>query len=236
MLTDYYTRNDDRIHFSRTQASRFAKEIANDFNPLHDIDGKMFCVPGDLLFAVALERLGLSRQMHFTFSGMVSDDEVIFPISDSERIDITDTSGKCYLTIERKGEISRDTALIEHLVRDYVAFSGKTFPHILEPLMAEQGVMINPTRPLAIYQHMEIQLDRLDLTNPALESANSTLEVSGKKGMARLGYLIKENGEPVGHGAKYMSLRGLQPFDGEAMARLIDQYNGYRESYLRGGV
>lgn len=232
VLADFYQQNDDEFLFSRQQASRFAKEIANDFNPLHDADAKMFCVPGDLLFSVALARLGLSQQMRFNFSGMVSDAAVIYPDSDAETVEITDATGKCCLTIERGGDITRDARLIEHLSSDYVAFSGKTFPHILVPLMAEQGVMINPKRPMVIYQRMEIELDRLDLDQPTLEAAGSDFEVLGKKGTVRLDFNIIDQGERAGHGAKFMSLRGLQPFDDEAMSRLVESYNGYRESYL----
>lgn len=235
-LADFYQQNDDSILISRQQASRFAKEIANDYNPLHDVDAKMFCVPGDLLFSVALDRLGLSRRMRFTFSGMVSDEAVIFPDTDAAKIDVTGASGKCYLTIERDGETTRDTQIIEHLVKDYVAFSGKTFPHILVPLMSTHGVMINPARPLAIYQLMEINLDRFDLKKPTLESAGSVFDVAGKKGMVRLDYHIKENGAQVGHGAKYMSLRGLQAFDDQAMAQLVDDYARYRTAYQANGT
>ena len=235
VLTDFYQQSDDQIRFSRRQASRFAKEMANDFNPLHDTDAKMFCVPGDLLFSVSLDRLGLSQQMRFTFSGMVSDEAVIFPDSDARQIDISDSSGKCCLTIERQGETTRNAELIKHLVTHYVAFSGMTFPHVLVPLMAEQGVMINPTRPLAIYQQMEIHLDRLDLSEPVLEAADSSFEVSGKKGMVRFDFRIVDNDEPVGKGAKHMSLRGLQPFDDRAMAELVEEYNGYRERYRQQG-
>jgi hypothetical protein len=235
VLTDFYQQSDDQIRFSRQQASRFAKEMANDFNPLHDTDAKMFCVPGDLLFSVSLDRLGLSQQMRFTFSGMVSDEAVIFPDSDAPQIDISDRNGKCCLSIERYGETSRDAELIKHLVTNYVAFSGKTFPHVLVPLMSEQGVMINPARPLAIYQQMEIHLDRLDLSKPSLEAAGSSLEVSGKKGMVRFDFRIVDDGEAVGKGAKHMSLRGLQPFDDKAMAELVEEYNGYRERYRQRG-
>jgi hypothetical protein len=236
VLADFYRQNDNSILFSREQASRFAKEIANDYNPLHDVDAKMFCVPGDLLFSVALDRLGLSQQMRFTFSGMVSDQAVVFPETDAERIDVTDDNGKCYLTIERSGGITHDSRLIEQLAKDYVAFSGKTFPHLLVPLMSEQGVMINPARPLVIYQQMEIHLERLDLTNPTLESAGSAFEVLGKKGTVQLDFFINDQGERVGHGAKYMSLRGLQPFDSEAMARLVEDYDGYKLKYQRAGA
>jgi hypothetical protein len=231
VFADFYQLNDDKILFSRQQASRFAKEIANDFNPLHNAEAKFFCVPGDLLFSVSLGRLGLSQQMQFTFSGMVSDEAVIFPDTDAEKVDITDAGGKCCLTIERTGQLTRDLRLIGHLASHYVAFSGKAFPHILVPLMSEKGVMINPARPMVIYQKMEITLDRFDLTNPVLETADSDFEVVGRKGTARLEFLIKEQDETVGRGAKHMGLRGLQPFDNDAMANLIANYNGYREDY-----
>lgn len=231
ILTDFYQKNDDKILISRQQASRFAKEVANDFNPLHDADAKMFCVPGDLLFSVALEHLGLSQQMSFTFSGMVTDAAVIFPETDADSIDISDAEGKRYLSIERSGEISREPTLINHLATNYVAFSGKTFPHILVPLMSDQGMMINPARPLVIYQKMELSLDRLDLTSPTLEAAGSDFEVIGKKGMVKLEFSIKDQGATVGHGAKYMSLRGLQPYDEAAMTRLVEEYDQYRADY-----
>jgi len=59
-LQKYYSGDDEKIHFSRQQASRFAKEVAGDFNPIHDQEAKRFCVPGDLLFALVLSKYGLS--------------------------------------------------------------------------------------------------------------------------------------------------------------------------------
>ena len=53
-LQNYYSEENKKIHFSRQQASRFAKEIAGDFNPIHDPEAKRFCVPGDLLFALVM--------------------------------------------------------------------------------------------------------------------------------------------------------------------------------------
>jgi hypothetical protein len=233
-LDSFYSQDNERFLFSREQASRFAKEVANDFNPLHNPDAKMFCVPGDLLFSVALSRIGLSQEMCFNFSGMVTDDAVIFPESNAEKLDISDADGKCIMSIERRGEISRNKDVIEQLTRDYVAFSGKTFPHILVPLMSEQGVMINPARPLVIYQKMEIALDRLDLNNPRLEASDSSFEVLGKKGTVKLNFKIKDGEAYIGHGAKHMSLRGLRDFDSEVMSQLAEEYNNYRSDYLNG--
>ncbi|MCU7873978.1 MAG: DUF3581 domain-containing protein [Candidatus Thiodiazotropha sp. (ex Lucinoma borealis)] len=231
VLSNFFSMSGNQVKISRQQASRFAKEIADDFNPLHDTDAKMFCVPGDLLFSVALNRLGLSQHMRFNFSGMVSDNAVIFPDSESSQIDVVDSEGKQYLSILREGDISHDQALINCLSNRYVAFSGKTFPHILVPLMAQQGVMINPSRPLVMYQSMEINLDRLDLSDPHLESTGSSLDVQGKKGTVRLDFRFVEDGVEVGRGAKYMALRGLQSYQDETMQRVVDQYNSYKQAY-----
>ncbi|MCU7932426.1 MAG: DUF3581 domain-containing protein [Candidatus Thiodiazotropha sp. (ex Codakia rugifera)] len=231
VLANFFSMSGNQVKFTRQQASRFAKEIANDFNPLHDTDAKMFCVPGDLLFSVALNRLGLSQHMRFNFSGMVSDNAVIFPDSESPQINVEDSEGKQYLSILREGEISHDQNLINRLSNRYVAFSGKTFPHILVPLMAQQGVMINPSRPLVMYQSMEINLDRLDLSDPHLESTGSSLDVQGKKGTVRLDFRFVEDSVEVGRGAKYMALRGLQPYQDETMQRVVDQYNSYKQAY-----
>lgn len=231
VLSNFFSMSGNQVKISRQQASRFAKEIADDFNPLHDTDAKIFCVPGDLLFSVALNRLGLSQHMRFNFSGMVSDNAVIFPDSESSRIDVVDSEGKQYLSILREGDISHEQTLINSLSKRYVAFSGKTFPHILVPLMAQQGVMINPSRPLIIYQSMEINLDRLKLSDPHLESTGSSLNVQGKKGTVRLNFRFVEDGVEVGRGAKYMALRGLQPYQDETLQRVVDQYNSYKQAY-----
>jgi len=224
-LSEYYLESDTGIGFSREQASRFAKQIAGDFNPLHDPENKMFCVPGDLLFSVALAKLGLNQKMRFTFSGMVSDDTaIIFHTADQQSIEARDSEGKVYLSIERSGTASSDEDAVGSLARSYVEFSGQTFPHILVPLMQEKNVMINPARPLVIYESMEIDLDRLDFNNPELELTDTSLEVNGKKGRVRLGFCLKEDGITIGSGAKYMALRGLRAYDQEAVDGIVHNY------------
>jgi hypothetical protein len=232
-LNDYFRSEGDRVHFSRQQASDFAKNIAGDFNPIHNPDAKRFCVPGDLLFAVALHHYGLSQKMRFVFSGMVTDEAVIFPETTSGNITISDESGKQYLTIEREGETTTNPALINELTRNYVSFSGQTFPHILVPLMERNSVMINPERPLVIYESMVIDMERLDAVAPTLELANSRLDVDGKRGNATLEFNLVSEGEIIGRGAKSMVLSGLREFDAAQVSALVDEYATWKEAYLR---
>ena len=163
-LEKYCHLEGSRLSFTRQQASDFAKSVAGDFNTLHDIDSKRFCVPGDLLFSVIIHHYGLRQTMGFSFSDMVSDDvTLILPGVNAREISIYDENDKKYLDVSSNGALSRNQDLIGSLTRNYVEFSGQTFPDILIPLMQKNNVMMNPERPLVIYDHMRISLDTLDI-------------------------------------------------------------------------
>ena len=224
-LDDYYSDTGGWVLFSREQASAFAKGVADDFNPLHDPENKLFCVPGDLLFSVAVRKLGLYQRMRFEFAGMVDGSQRLrFADAGDGVVRMVDESDRAYLNIHREGERTSDPGLIGTLTRRYVEFSGHTFPDILMPLMAEQAVMINPARPLVIYESMEIDLPSLDFDAPTLAFTGSTLDVNGKRGSVRLGFQFRSAGEAVGGGAKFMSLRGLRTYDPAAAEAMIRKY------------
>ena len=154
-IEEYFQLSDSKLSFTRQQASDFAKKVAGDFNPIHDADSKRFCVPGDLLFSVIIHLYGLRQKMIFNFSGMVGDGtHLILPSCDGEHMAILDENDKKYLAIECSGDTSNNPALIQSLTKNYVEFSSQAFPHILVPLMSAQNVMINPDRPLIIYESM----------------------------------------------------------------------------------
>ena len=232
-LQQYYSENHEKIHFSRQQASRFAKEVAGDFNPIHDPEAKRFCVPGDLLFALVLSKYGLSQRMRFNFSELVSDGVLLsLPDSVAAELDIYGDNGKKYLSLYREGDTSNDHKLTRGLTRSYVRFSGQTFPHILVPLMSEKQVMINPDRPLVIYDSMAINLERLDITDPQLELTESSLEVKGKRGAVHLEFQLKASGKVVGRGKKNMILSGLRSFDTDKVETLVVGYNARKQAYV----
>ena len=110
-LKPFHSSHRNTVIISAEQGSSFAKSVSNDFNPIHDVDSKRFCVPGDLLFALVLQRYGLSQEMSFNFSGMVSaDTELLFPEAPGESFEILDSRGKCYLQVIRSGESTHDLA------------------------------------------------------------------------------------------------------------------------------
>lgn len=235
IIDQYFSEPNGHICFTREQGSRFAKQMANDFNPLHDVDSKRFCVPGDLLFAIILARYGISQHMRFVFTGMVTAGvELVLPEPDSQ-LCIKDSDAKEYLQVARSGQTSQDALLIQNLTTSYVQFSGQTFPHILVPLLAEKNVMINPERPMVIYESMVIDLDSLDIQQPLLVGDYNKLEINGKRGSVELAFNLVDGEHIVGRGKKHMLLSGLREYDAQVMADAIETYNSGKASYAAAG-
>jgi hypothetical protein len=232
-LTPYQTKaSDGRYRFSGEQGSAFAKQVADDFNPIHHPDSRRFCVPGDLLFAVALGEYGLHSAMSFRFLDLLSADVMIdYPAVDSvvANFEVKNEKSKPTLGIAWSGDVTRDEQKIESLVRTYVSFSGQNFPHILVPLMREHGVMINPQRPLVIYESMSLEFTSLDFTQLSVELNKTTLAVNGKRGDAKLHFDLLNAGKNIGSGLKSLVLSGLREFDETAIQAMCDEYRQSKE-------
>lgn len=231
-LEQFFQVKDDRVVISAQQASKFAKEVAGDFNPIHDEDAKRFVVPGDLLFALILAKYGLSKQMSVRFSGMVGRDlPLLLPEAPAAVLEIRDDKDKVYTHVERSGEMVSDPAIIEAFVRRYVEFSGQNFPYILVPLLDKHQVMFNPNRPLVIYESMSFELTDLDFSDPRLELVESTLDVNGKRGDVHFLFVIKNGDKVVGRGDKKLIVSGLQPFDAVVMDQVVADFSALKAAY-----
>lgn len=233
-LDPYIGGSADAPRISASQGSAFAKDVAGDYNPIHDVDNPRFCVPGDLLFALVLSRFGISNRMQLGFTGMVGADVPLRLDATDARLRVIDGTGKTCLSVERNGDSTADPALVEALVRRYVAFSGHNFPHFLVPLMQRHDVMINTQRPLVIYECMSFALSRLDLAPDAIELRDSTLEVAGRRGDAYLHFDLSAGGTHIGQGSKKLVLSGLRPLDQAALDDLVARYDGWAESHRQG--
>ncbi len=232
-LKPYFSNQDSTFQFTRQQASHFAKKVAGDFNPIHDEDSKRFCVPGDLLFAVLLKQEGISQKMSFRFSGMVAD-EIAVSVEEKGQHDsaVVDANGKEYLHMQHQGDVNRDAEFIEHVVTNYVRFSGMNFPHIMVPLMEEKQMMINPQRPLVIYESMDVEFERLDVKHPEVEFSGATFDITGKRGVVTLNFDFKEDGMVVGQGVKRMIATGLKPYVAEEVDDLVARFNQRKDAFL----
>lgn len=234
----FFVVRDGRVLITANQASYFAKEIAGDFNPIHDPDARRFCVPGDLLFAIVLSQFGLSEQMTFQFRNLVGA-EVPLQFRESnngETIEVIDEAEKVYLDVQRSGAITRDEQVIEEFTRCYVAASGKNFPHTLKPLMESHGVMFNPDRPMVIYESMSVSLNQLDNPAPELELDHADLEVAGKRGNVTLAYNLSSDGKVVGEVSKRLVLGGLREYCPEAMAGIVEEFYRLKARGTRWGM
>lgn len=233
LLESYYTQHDNIMCISAEQASDFAKQQCHDFNPLHDPDNKRFCVPGDLLFALALSEYGISESMSFTFTNMVGADMgIVFPEAAGEHIIITNEQGKSLLEIKKQGNTSHDPALIASLIKNYVVFSGQNFPTLLMPLMKKHNVMFNPARPLVMYNSMSFEFESLSLDNPLhVELSDSYFEVAPKRADNFLNFDIFDGQKVIGKGIKKLIVAGLKPYDHELISAFSLAYESRRSAF-----
>lgn len=228
---DYYTQSGDSFLFSKQQGSDFAKRIAGDFNPLHDIGNSRFCVPGDLLFSVLLSKYGISQEMHFDFQGMVAGDMPINFCQTEEGLVAQNDKEKNVLAMTSSGDMTENSVFIEGLIRAYVAFSGKTFPHIIIKLMKQEGSMINTRKPMVIYDQMKLSFDRFSESAPEVALQQCQFDVTGKRGMVTMHFDLRAEGQSIGRGEKKIIMSGLRPYDQTDIDYLVDAYNAGREAY-----
>jgi len=162
--------------------------------------------------------------MEFTFAGMVDENTKLnFPQGDDE-FDVTN-GDKVILKVKREGKTSKCPTLTNSLIKNYVEFSGAAFPHVIIPLMGKQDVMINPARPMVIYESMIINLDNIEIKAPTLEFAEPSFEYTGKRGKITLRFNLLENGEKVGFGEKHMVVSGIREYCQATVDDLIAFYN-----------
>lgn len=218
------------IKVSAKQGDAFAKKIADDFNPIHDHDSKRFCVPGDLLFAIALSEYGICAQMNFRFSELLkADRELSLPRRQGDGLlEIRNQRDKVVLHLLLEGEACQSDQSKEQLAKRYVRFSGQNFPHILLPLMRQHQVMFNPSRPLVIYEQMSLTFSQTKFSDLSIELSNTYLEVSGKRGNAWLEFDLLDQGQGIGKGRKKLVLSGLRPYDEQAMQAMCEAYESRR--------
>ncbi|TQV84911.1 DUF3581 family protein [Aliikangiella coralliicola] len=227
----FYSQSGESFSFTREQGSEFAKKIAGDYNPLHHPDNKRFCVPGDLLFALTLSQFGVSQSMTFDFQGMVSGDTSVHFVENENQISVQNEKEKTYLTAAREGEITRNEGFVEALIRSYVAFSGKTFPHILVELMNDEGVMINPEKPMVIYDMMKLTFDKFVDGKPEVVLQGSRFDVNGKRGMVIMNFNICADNEVIGSGEKHIIMSGLRPYEQVGIDLLVRSYEEDRVAF-----
>ena len=93
------------------------------------------------------------------------------------------------------------------------------------PLLARQNVMINPQRPMVIYESMQIDLDTLAIGEPVLRVENNELELDGKRGNVLLSFNLVEGDAVVGRGRKRMVLGGLRDYDEATMNQALEVFD-----------
>lgn len=222
----FYTLSDDTLTISPEQASGFAKTVAGDFNPIHDAGDRRFCVPGDLLFTVILENVGLYQHMSFTFDARMTADMIgILNDQQAGAGNITDKrSEKPIVNFQYDSEKINSNQLIHEFIKHYVAFSGQNFPYLLDPVLKSNDAMFNPKSPLVMYQSMDFTLNPQDETEISIDYVNADFDKQGKRGYITLNFNFNQNDEVIGNGKKLLLISGIRPYDESEMSKIIESF------------
>jgi hypothetical protein len=225
--------DEDCISVSAKQGCNFAKNIAGDFNPIHDSDSKRFCVPGDLVFSEAIRRYGLHQSMEFNFLEMLSADSHIRYSNERSKSYqyASNRNEKKVMDIHIGGSQIENNYLADEFTQAYVRFSALSFPTILVPLMKKHHVMINVDRPLIVYKSMSFNIFQTGIDHINIELIESTLEVDGKRGNACFIFSMSSNGSVIGKGMKKLILSGLREFNKEKIKNLTKAYLEKKKNY-----
>lgn len=221
----FYTLKEQELTVAPEQASRFAKNVAGDFNPIHDADDRRFCVPGDLLFAVILENVGLYEQMSFTFDARMTAETVGLLNEDSNSGAIIDRrSEKPLVNFSYDSKKIESKQLIHRFIKNYVAFSGQNFPYLLDPVLKSNDAMFNPKSPLVMYQSMDFTLNPQDESEIEVDYSYADFEAQGKRGYVTLNFDFLQKNINVGQGKKKLLISGLRPYDEAEMQAIIESF------------
>lgn len=97
--------------------------------------------------------------------------------------------------------------------------------------MQKHSVMINPQRPLIIYESMSFSLETQQFKDAVPALTHSELQIDGKRGDAHLYFDIFDNGKVIGSGKKTLILSSLRPYDAPAMQEVKDVYIANKKRY-----
>ncbi|EDQ02660.1 DUF3581 family protein, partial [Shewanella benthica] len=91
--------------------------------------------------------------------------------------------------------------------------------------------MINPARPLVIYESMSFDLTTLDFEQVTLSLVDQALKIDGKRGDVTLKFELHSGDKLVGTGIKTLVMSGLRPYDAELVKGMVDNYESYRTEF-----
>jgi len=135
------------------------KEVAGDFNPIHDPGCPPLLRARRIYFSLSyFWRFGLSTDMTFHFSrpAGLKTCPANFAKGADGTIQVCDQARQGVSGSRPQRRHNTDKVFIEEFTLGYVAAFGQNFPPHHEALMESNGVMFNPTGQLVMYDSMTV--------------------------------------------------------------------------------
>ena len=97
--------------------------------------------------------------------------------------------------------------------------------------MADNGVMITPSRPLVIYESMSLTMKEVLFDKVSTEVDDVFMEMTGKRAKVAISFTLSSEKQIIGAGAKNLVIASLRPYDQDLCSIMVNEYLKKRDAY-----
>ena len=91
-------------------------------------------------------------------------------------------------------------------------------------MMKQHKMMINPDRPLVIYESMSFHLAHFDFDDVSLHLIDQQFLINGKRGDVTLTFELRQDERLIGTGKKTLVLSGLREYEEDKAQQMCHFY------------
>ena len=216
------------VGISNNNVSKFAKEICNDFNPIHSNKKSKPIVPGDLFVVLFLLSNGLYKRTIIEFK------KISYPIQKFiiTKSSILNSKNESVVNFTLKDDIVADSnsIFLSGFLREFCKISGTIFAQELEPIFIKYRKMPNPQKPRMLYESTQINLDKeiinLKVDFVQIKFLEPNVIILENQATVNFQILVLQSGRTIGLITKTLFCTNLEEYTQEKYEELKKYWYG----------
>lgn len=219
-ISEYYDCIDGEIHFNDLKASQFAKNVSNDQNPIHDHDNKNYCIPGDLIFSMCADVLGLGSETDLYLHHPIGKNSSILIKEAKDGFYLgRDQSGIKIFTYRKNGETT-DICDTGNFLNCFARVTETLFEDAIHPQLKQKGLMINPSSPSVVLTSISIRKSENSKPVHKIKPDESVATGNVKRAKVTAKYTMNDlYDNSIGEARKTLFISGLREYCVASMSR-----------------
>lgn len=218
--------DDSLFKFNAVACDAYARNVVKDFNPIHNHLAKNYCVPGDLIFALMVERGGVHGSMRMDFLNRVGKDSEYIFVSGKAGMALLDRGNKVQAQLIGSGDASVCVKCISAVSDAVLSCTSSYFPYKMMRSLRAENLMLSGCRSLVILKSIEVNVSDLHFASDLTAVfCSSSLRHSGRRGTIDAHFqLVGGNGQVLGQVIKTALIIGIERFNGKRSAQYLENY------------